>query len=104
MGTLISLPQLRVNGNNNSGWIVGSASSEDGASSAFVQMPGQAIQLIGSLDGATGRSVAWSVNNSGKVLGASTTASGEPRHFSWTSFGGLQTKPEPLPGNLAAPS
>jgi probable HAF family extracellular repeat protein len=91
IGVLLTLPHLHVRDINNSGWIVGSASEANfGASSAFVQRPGHAIELITSIDG--GRGIALSINNSGKVLGGTVTASGEPRYFSWTSFGGAKNE------------
>jgi probable HAF family extracellular repeat protein len=87
IGVLLPYPVTRVHGINNSGWIVGSV-SDNVTYRAFVQMPGQAIQTITGLGGNSGNSAAFSVNNSGRILGGSTTVGGDPRYFSWTSFGG----------------
>jgi uncharacterized membrane protein len=91
LGLLLDKPAQFVHDINNSGWIVGSVAEDIGGagSAAFVHKPGMGLQLIGTLGG---RSTAWSINNSGKVLGSSELPGGEPRAFSWTSFGGIKNE------------
>ncbi|MGQ0640950.1 MAG: hypothetical protein ACT4P6_09320 [Gemmatimonadaceae bacterium] len=62
--------------------------------------PGQGLQLITALNAAGGWSTAQAINNSGKLLGVSTTAAGEFRYFTWTSAGGK--KNETGAGSLGA--
>ena len=89
MPIVLSRPVMHVQEINNAGWIVGGVSDQYGRSEAFVQQPGGPVQLIGSLGN---RSTGWSINNSGKVLGASNVIGGDPRYFSWTSFGGIKNE------------
>lgn len=89
MGILLNKRFLQVEDINNSGWIVGFAGETPNGqgAEAFVQRPGQAIQLIGTWGG---RSIARSINNSGRVFGASEVPGSVPHHYSWTSFGGMK--------------
>jgi len=89
LGIVLNRPVMHVHDINNAGWIVGGVSDQYGRSEAFVQRPGGPIEQIGSLGN---KSTAWSINNFGKVLGGSNVIGGEPRYFTWTSFGGMQAE------------
>jgi probable HAF family extracellular repeat protein len=88
MGIMIDRPLVNIQDINNSGTIVGSAREAPGGDLAAFTWKGGSYQFLGTLGG--NESSAKAINNSGKIIGTSDLASGEPRFFTWTSFGGMR--------------
>jgi probable HAF family extracellular repeat protein len=88
-------------GINDSGQVVGSSTTSEGNSHAFVYSNGQ-IADIGTLGGAS--STAYSINNSGQIVGSSLTAPGTNGAIFGTAFlysGGQMTDLGVLGGNAS---
>ena len=74
----------------------GQAAGQDSSGRAFVWTPGNGMQSLGTLGGAT--SVAYGVNGALQVVGSSTAAVGATRSFLWTAGGGMRDLSGLLPG------